>query len=176
MSQLLVISAMGQDRAGVVHEVAEVIRRNEGNILESRMATLGSEFAMLLLVSGHWHTISKLEAALETLATASELSITIRQTRHKPAGEPLIPYAVDVICLDQEGIVSDVSGFLASRGVEIAELSTRSYPAAHTGAPMFSIQATVSIPGSLSIAQMREEFLQFCDHMNIDGILEPIKT
>lgn len=167
---------MGQDRAGVVHEVAEVIRRHEGNILESRMATLGSEFAMLLLVAGHWHTISKLEAALEKLATASELAITLRQTRQKPAGEPMIPYAVDVICLDQEGIVSDVSGFLASRGVEIAELSTRSYPAAHTGAPMFSIQATVSIPGSLSIAQMREEFLQFCDHMNIDGILEPIKT
>ncbi|MEM8546789.1 MAG: ACT domain-containing protein, partial [Pseudomonadota bacterium] len=144
-------------------------------ILESRMATLGSEFAMLLLVAGHWHTISKLEGALQKLATASELSVTIRQTRQKPAGDPLIPYAVDVICLDQEGIVSDVSGFLASRGVEIAELSTRSYPAAHTGAPMFSVQATVHVPTDISIAQLREEFMQFCDHMNIDGILEPIK-
>ena len=176
MSQLLVISAMGSDRPGVVHEVTEVIRRNEGNILESRMATLGSEFAMLLLVSGHWHTINKLETALDKLAEASNLAITLRQTRRKPAGEPMIPYAVDVICLDQEGIVSDVSGFFASRGVEIAELSTRSYPAAHTGAPMFSVQATVSIPATVSIAQLREEFLQFCDHMNIDGILEPIKT
>lgn len=167
---------MGSDRPGVVHEVAEVIRRNEGNILESRMATLGSEFAMLLLVSGHWHTINKLETALDKLAEASNLAITLRQTKRKPTGEPMIPYAVDVICLDQEGIVSDVSGFFASRGVEIAELSTRSYPAAHTGAPMFSVQATVSIPGNISIAQVREEFLQFCDHMNIDGILEPIKT
>ena len=41
---------------------------------------------------------------------------------------------------------------------------------------MFSVQATVSIPADVSIAQLREEFLQFCDHMNIDGILEPIKT
>ena len=167
---------MGQDRAGVVHEVAEVIRRNEGNIVESRMATLGSEFAMLLLVAGHWHTINKLESALEKLAESSNLAITVRQTRRKPAGEPLIPYAVDVVCLDQEGIVSEISGFFASRGVAIAELSTRTYPAAHTGAPMFSVQATVSIPADMSIAQLREEFLQFCDHMNIDGILEPIKT
>ena len=38
-----------------------------GNIEESRMTTLGAEFAMLMLVSGNWHTLDKLEKALEKL-------------------------------------------------------------------------------------------------------------
>lgn len=176
MSQLIVISAVGADRTGVVHDLSQVVLKHEGSILESRMVNLGSEFAMLLLVSGHWHTIGKLEAALEEFGNNADLTISLRKTSKKDDGTPLIPYAVDIVCLDQEGIVYNVSGFFSSRHVDIGELNTRSYPAAHTGAPMFSIQATVHVPANMAIAQLREEFMQFCDHMNIDGILEPIKV
>ncbi|MEL7310439.1 MAG: ACT domain-containing protein [Pseudomonadota bacterium] len=176
MSQLIVISAVGADRTGVVHDLSQVVLKNEGSILESRMVSLGSEFAMLLLVSGHWHTIGKLESALAQFGESAELAITLRKTSKKSDATPMIPYAVDIVCLDQEGIVYNVSGFFSSRKVDIGELNTRSYPAAHTGAPMFSVQATVHVPADTSIAPLREEFMQFCDHMNIDGILEPIKV
>ncbi|MEM9173186.1 MAG: ACT domain-containing protein [Pseudomonadota bacterium] len=175
MSQLMVISAVGTDRTGVVHDLTQVVLKHEGNIVESRMATLGNEFAMLLMVSGHWHTIGKLESALANFASESGLEISVRPTQIKSDSEAMVPYAVDVVCLDQEGIVYNLAGFFSARQVQIGELNTRSYPAAHTGAPMFSVQATVHVPTSLSIAQLREEYMQFCDHMNIDGILEPIK-
>jgi glycine cleavage system transcriptional repressor len=81
-----------------------------------------------------------------------------------------------MVCLDQEGIVFNVSSFFAARDVEIAELSTRTYAAAHTGTPMFSVQASVNVPAKASIAQLREEFLQLCDSLNIDGIIEPVKV
>ncbi len=58
----------------------------------------------------------------------------------------MLPYSIDVVCLDQGGIVSGLSGFFSSRGIDIAEVSTRSYPAAHTGAPMFSVQMIVNVP------------------------------
>ena len=176
MSQLIVISAVGADRTGVVHDLSQVVLKNEGSILERRMVNLGSEFAMLLLVSGHWHTIGKLESALTQFGESSDLTITLRKTSKRSDAAPLIPYAVDIVCLDQEGIVYNLSGFFSSRKVDIGELNTRSYPAAHTGAPMFSVQATVHVPADISIAALREEFMQFCDHMNIDGILEPIKV
>ena len=56
MNQLIVITALGGDRAGVVHELTRAVLDCGGNIVESRMTALGSEFAMLLLVSGNWHT------------------------------------------------------------------------------------------------------------------------
>ena len=50
MKQHLAVSAIGGDRTGMVHELTRVISECGGNISESRMASLGTEFAMLLLV------------------------------------------------------------------------------------------------------------------------------
>src|SRR5580704_13191891 len=61
MKQHLAVSAIGSDRTGMVHELTRVISESGGNISESRMASLGTEFAMLLLVSGNWHALAKLE-------------------------------------------------------------------------------------------------------------------
>jgi len=88
----------------------------------------------------------------------------------------MLPYSIDVVCLDQSGIVSGLSGFFASRGIDIGEVSTRSYPAAHTGAPMFAVQMIVNVPSRIHVAHLREEFMEFCDSLNLDAILEPVKS
>jgi glycine cleavage system transcriptional repressor len=54
-------------------------------------------------------------------------------------------------------------------------MATASYAAAHTGAPMFSVHMSVGIPADLHIAALRDEFMDFCDSMNLDAVLEPIK-
>ena len=51
MQQLIVITAMGSDRPGVVHDLTKAVLECGGNIVESRMTALGSEFAMLLALS-----------------------------------------------------------------------------------------------------------------------------
>lgn len=176
MSQLIVLSAVGSDRPGVVKDLSKAILECGGNIEESRMAALGAEFAVLMLISGNWHTLTKLEKALDELKGKDELSITIKKTGERPAQADCIPYGVDVICLDQPGIVYHLSEFFAVRDIEIADVATRRYAAAHTGAPMFSVQMTVNIPGSVPIAQLRDEFLDLCEQHNLDSILEPVKS
>ena len=139
------------------------------------MATLGSEFAMLMLVSGNWHTLDKLERELDKLSEKDNLTFTIRETDpHKPSDDRM-PYAVDVVSLDHEGIVFNLANFFASRDIEIADVATRRYAAAHTGAPMFAVQMAINVPSSVHIAQLRDEFLEICDQLNLDAILEPVK-
>lgn len=175
MSQLIVISAVGLDRTGVVQDLTKVILSCGGNIEESRMTTLGSEFAMLLLVSGNWATLSKLEKGLSKLGKGHELSVSIRQTNAKPPAGDRMPYAVDIVSLDQQGIVFSLADFFASRNIEIADVATRSYAAAHTGSPMFAVQMAINVPATVHIAQLREDFLEICDRLNLDAILEPVK-
>ena len=175
MNQYLAISAIGSDRTGMVHDLTRVVTDCGGSISESRMTALGSEFAMLLLVSGNWAALARLETDLRKLADSSGLSIQLRRTEQRTARSDMLPYSVDVVCLDQSGIVSSLSGFFSSRGIDIAELSTRSYAAAHTGAPMFSVQMIVNVPSRIHLSTLREEFLEFCDHLNLDAILEPVK-
>ena len=80
------------------------------------------------------------------------------------------------MCLDQQGIVYQLTGFFIERDIEIAELNTRSYPAAHTGAPMFAVLMAIKIPAQAHISTLREEFLEFCDSINLDAIMEPVKS
>ncbi len=175
MEQLLVLSAVGSDRKGVVRDLTRIVLDCGGNILESRMTALAAEFAVLMLISGKWHTLTRLEKELDRLAETSGLEIQLKRTEARGQRDNLLPYAVDVVCLDQPGIVHNLAGFFAARDIEIAELNTRSYAAAHTGAPMFSVQMTVNLPATVHISALREEFMDFCDQLNLDAIMEPVK-
>jgi glycine cleavage system transcriptional repressor len=176
MAQLIVISAVGSDRTGVVQDLSKVILSCDGNIEESRMTTLGSEFAMLLLVSGNWATLNKLEQGLDKLGEEKNLSIAIRQTDARMPSGNRMPYAVDIVSLDQQGIVFNLANFFATRDIEIEDVSTRSYAAAHTGSPMFAVQMAINVPSSVHVSQLREDFLEVCDRLNLDAILEPVKA
>ena len=176
MSQLIVISAIGTDRTGVVQDITRVIMACDGNIEESRMTTLGSEFAMLMLVSGNWHTLGKLEKELDKLSDKDNLTFTIRKTGERPIREDRMPYMVDAVSLDHQGIVYGLANFFAAHDIEIADVATRSYAAAHTGAPMFAVQMAVNIPATVHIAQLRDEFHELCDRLNLDAIIEPAKA
>jgi glycine cleavage system transcriptional repressor len=176
MKQLIVVSAIGSDRTGMVYDLTRVVLDCGGNISESRMTALGSEFAMVMLVGGNWHTLARLETELKKLGESGNITILVRRTEERTARTDVVSYSVDVVSLDQPGIVFNLAGFFSSRGIDIAELSTRSYAAAHTGAPMFSVQMVVHIPGRIHLAALREEFMDFCDNLNLDAILEPLKS
>src|SRR5258707_14228361 len=60
--QHLAVSAIGGDHTGMVHELTRVITDCGGNIAQSPMAALGSEFAVLRLVTGNWHTLARIES------------------------------------------------------------------------------------------------------------------
>lgn len=176
MSQLIVLSAVGTDRPGVVKDVSKAILECGGNIEESRMTSLGAEFAVLMLISGNWHTPARLEKTLDELSRTHNLSINIKKTGVRPNHEDCVPYGVDVVCLDQPGIVFHLSEFFATRQIEICDLVTRRYAAPHTGAPMFAVQMTISIPASAPIMQLRDDFHDLCEQLNLDSILEPVKS
>ena len=87
----------------------------------------------------------------------------------------MVPYTVDVVAMDHPGIVHEIADFFATRDINIEEMSTWTYPAAHTGAPMFSLNMTVSLPAGVHIGRLRDEFTGFCDNLNLDATIEPTR-
>lgn len=168
----LAVTMIGPDRAGLIRDLSKIVTDAAGNIQESRMIALGSEFAILMLISGNWHSVAKIREKLDALQSRGEMTIAIRDSAPR-SGIVAAPYVIDVVCLDHEGIVLGLSQFFAARELEIAELNTRRYNAPHTGAPMFSVQMTVNIPAEMQVSTLREEFLEYCDRENLDAIMEP---
>jgi glycine cleavage system transcriptional repressor len=173
----LVITVLGADRPDLIVELTRTIKDAKCTILESRMTELGLEFAGHLLVEGNWNHIVRLENALEALANRYELKIHLRraQETEEPVEDTTLPYAVDIYATDQINNIHDLSAFLGSRNIKIMDLSTSRYPAPFTGSPLFLAHLIVKIPAGTRIVSLRDEFLDFCDQLNLDAILEPVK-
>jgi len=176
MKQFLAVSALGKDRAGLAHDLVRTISECGASISDSRMLPLGGEFAMQLLVTGNWHAMARLESELVRLGEAAGLALHMRRTDPRPLREDHIPYSIDVIGPDHPGIIAGLAGFLTARQIEIAEVASRSYVAAQTGAAMFAVQMMINVPARQPVAQLREDFMEYCDSQNLDAILEPVKN
>lgn len=171
----LVLSALGKDRPGIVDRLSKAILDNDCSIADSRMTVLGGTFAILLMVEGPWDKLARLEDQIDEMARTLELTIISERTEPRTPAGNLLPYGVDVVSLDHPGIVHNLAAFFSQRGINIEDMSTACYAAAHTGAPMYSVHMSVGIPGNIHISTLREEFMEFTDSMNLDAVLEPIK-
>lgn len=175
MNNLLVISALGQDRAGLVAELSQIVMSAGCNIEDSRMSILGGEFAIIMLISGAWNNIAKLEDNLPATAEKLGLLLNSRRTQVRDLSREEIPYTIEVISLDHPGIVQQIAGFFSKRNINIHDMYTSCHRAAHTGSPMFTLSMTVEIPATTHISSLREQFMEFCDQLNLDAIMEPVK-
>ena len=102
----LVLSALGPDRPGLVAEVTEYLTSRGANVEDSRMAVLGGDFGILVLVSGPEGRIAAVEADHEALSETTGLSVMLRRTKspeeHRRAA--VVPCLVTAEAIDQEGI------------------------------------------------------------------------
>ena len=172
----LVITAAGEDQVGLVERFSSKVNESGCNIEQSRMVVLGGQFAILVLVSGAWNALSKLESQLEPLGEQLGLSIVVKRTRARELSQPVLPYHDEVVALDHPGIVHNLAKFFSRFGINIEELSTDTYPAPHTGTQMFSVQMEVGVPAKTHIPTLRGEFFDYCDDLNLDATFEPARA
>lgn len=175
MNELLVITAVGEDRPGIVDELSHILFEADANIEDSRMSILGGEFAIILLVSGKPETLKEIQDKQNELADALKLKLLIKPTQAKQAHKDKVPYTIKVVGMDHPGIVHRLSRFLSQHDINIEDLQTESYPAPHTGTPMFAVTMSVDIPGELSTGKLRDEFIQLCDEQNLDAHFSPME-
>jgi glycine cleavage system transcriptional repressor len=171
----LAITACGEDQIGLVERLTGRIADSGCNVEESRMSVLGGKFALIALVTGPWHALSKLEAQLPALGEQFGLAIVHERTTKKESRQQAIPYNVELVTMDQPGIVRSLSAFFARQGINIEELQTSTYAATQTGTPMLSLVMTVGIPSNVHIATLRGDFLDYCDNLNLDATFEPVR-
>jgi glycine cleavage system transcriptional repressor len=171
----IAISLMGSNRVGLLENFSKAIRDCGCSIGESRMTVLGDRFALLLLLTGTWDAIAKIESMLPRLETQLQVKAISQRAEARKRHNNMMPYAIEVVAVDRPGIVHEITQFFTQREIGVEDMYSGTYAAAHTGTPMFSLHITISVPTDVSIAGLRGEFMDFCDHLNLDAIMEPVK-
>ncbi|MHB2016092.1 MAG: glycine cleavage system transcriptional repressor [Candidatus Xenobia bacterium] len=166
MKEHLLLSLVGADRTGLVDHVSRVILQHRGNLEDSRMAVLGGEFAMLMLVTIGTDGRAALEAAIHKIAADLELTATIKPTSGRGAN-PKVTVGVQVEGMDHEGIVHDVVHYLAEKGVSVQALESQIKHAPHTGTPLFSMRLTLAVPPAIPLSLLQEGLAAVADRLNV---------
>ena len=175
MKQQLVLNIIGNNQTGLVEKLTRAIRDSGAGIDDSRMTTLGNEFVIMMLLSGSWDSIVKLEGSLPKLEKELDAKINSKRTDKRATNNKRIPYTVEIVSSDRSGVIHDVSKFLTDNHIDICELYTSTYRSPHTDLTMFSMHMIVNIPADSSISTVRAEFMDFCDQLNLDAVMEPAK-
>jgi glycine cleavage system transcriptional repressor len=173
----LVISALGPDRIGFADQLSQEILDRQGNIEESKMAVLGGEFAMLVLVSsGHKGSIDTISRELSAFGEREGISVLVKPTTAPRHEREAVPYRLETISLDSPGIVHAVTALCREYGINIEDLETDTSSAPMTGAPMFHMKAIVAIPSSLRIHTLRDRLEELEDERGLDVIFKPLAS
>jgi glycine cleavage system transcriptional repressor len=171
----LVLTAVGPDRPGLVSEIAAAVHAAGANLEDSRMAILGGEFALLMLLSGSESAASAVEKTASALGDKLGLRVLSKRTG-RGAPKHYLPYRISVTGFDRPGIVLRVSEILARRGVNVASLESRLSYAPLSGTPMFVLEAELQVPSEVALAELRRELAAQCDEENLDLSLESVRN
>lgn len=162
----LVLTAIARDRPGIVRSLAETVASHGGNWIDSSMVRFSGEFAGIVHVGVPDARVVDLERALAAL-TDHGIAVTVRRDTagERPAGRRA---RLELTGADHEGIVAEVSGALARRGVSIEKLTTQVFPGSMSGAPMFAAGADVVLPADLDAEQLRGELEHIARDIMVD--------
>ncbi len=171
----LAITALGNHKINFIAEILPAVRDCKCNILEIRSSRLTQSTAAYLLISGNWNQIAKLEGTLDIIQKRLDIKIHSLRPEQKDKPKECVPYSLETISLDRDNVTESITSFLFDREIEIEEISGSCYQAPYIQTSVFSTKFVILIPPQLHLLTLREEFMDFCDQLNIDAILEPIK-
>ena len=169
MRSTVVFTLTGSDRVGIVEEVTGVLLGLGGNVETSRMARLGGEFAMLVLLSLSAEKFGELEGALEYLTDHGyKVTTTPTDSGTAQSFDGWSPYAVEVEGADHEGIIHDIAAGLSQRGISIESMETLTSRAPVSGLTLFNMSALVMVPPGLEDADWIAALVEAGQHANVD--------
>lgn len=162
-----IVTFIGDDRPGLVEELASVIESNGGNWLESKLSQLGGKFAGLISVSCPQTPADALHKALEA-QMGGQCSIRVTPTGEAIALAPGRDITLSVMGPDRQGIVKEVSSALAQRKINVVRLNSDVVSAPMSAEMLFQAQIEARIPEGADLEQLGENLDEIANQMTLE--------
>ncbi|MFC7549804.1 glycine cleavage system protein R [Plantactinospora sp. GCM10030261] len=164
----LAITVIGQDRPGIVADVADALAGLGANLTDSTMTRLRGHFAMTLVCTGP--AAAEVERALAPLAADGRLLATVLSVAADEVAQRTgEPYLVSVYGADRLGIVAAVTRVLARAGANVTDLTTRLTDR------LYVLVAEVDLPPVAADA-VRRELAEVGEALDIEVTLRPVES
>lgn len=166
MTHHLVVTAIGENRAGIVNEVARHVTDCGCNIVDSRLGIFGNEFTFILLLSGSWNQITRLETTLPLFGQSQELITMMKRTQVLSQPSYALSADVAMVLADRPGIVNRCTQFFSDRGWDIQAMQSQTLSGDETG--KFQAHFQLNLPDQLSDEEAGDTFDRLCRELECE--------
>lgn len=168
---LFVLSVVGSDRPGLTQALAAAVLSAGGNWLESHLSRLGGLYVGSVLVELEANGVEGLRAAVSTV-DAQGLEVRIAPTV-EDANETGAALHLGLVGQDRPGIVNQVTAALSSLRANIETFETWISAEAHSGVPLFHMEARLRLPPLLEVGRVQAALEEISAEIVVDISLTP---
>jgi glycine cleavage system regulatory protein len=172
----LVLTVIGDDRAGLVDALAGPIADNGGNWDRSHMARLAGKFAGIVVVTlpdGH---VDSLAASLEGIQAQGLLDVHIAIAGADGPVDPASLLQLHLVGQDRPGIIRDVASALAQREISIEELETSTLSAPMSAEQLFEATASLRLPVDADLDALKIALEDIANELMVDLEVTPLPS
>ena len=165
----LVLTVIGDDRPGLVEQVANAISSHGANWRESSMSHLAGKFAGIVCVDV---PETELDALKSSLAGLPGLRIQFEVSSPETVGKATRRLKLSLVGHDRIGIVREVTQVLARHAVNVEELVTRTASAPMSATAMFHASAELTAGVSLDTHALTADLERLSNDLMVDIALD----
>lgn len=169
--QHLVLTAIGQNKTGLVSELTGLITQCNCNVLDSKMAIFGNEFTMIMLLVGDHSALLELEVKLPQLAVQLNLLTMMKRTaKHQEQDRP--QFMVQLDGPDQTGTIKKLTSYFASHNIDIASLKSNTQ--IRNNEEWQTAEIHIDLPDSITPEQLKSGLDAECQILKMNCTVSPI--
>ena len=164
-----VLTAIGEDRPGLVAALAAAVDEHGVNWVDSQLALLAGTFAGIVQVDVPDESARSFLEALPALA--DEVGLAVEATVGVPRGDAEEPRSVlrlHLLGQDRTGMVREVTAALRSQGATIDALRSWTREAPQGGGMLFEAEAEVRLPARAGEGGVREALETIAAELMVD--------
>jgi len=178
--EFIVISAVGNDRRGIVSDITKIVVEKGGNVGESQAAKLGSHFGLSMLISIPKSESLDLQASLTSIPGLATSCTVTNDPKKITVSPDNIGYSghFTLTGADNPGIVNRVTTILSKHHLYIDRMQTSEEDAPFGGTSLFEMKCTATAMSPLgsgfNVEIIEDELKNLGNMMNCDVNLETL--
>jgi len=161
----LVITIVGDDRPGIVENLAAVVAQHEGNWLSSSLSNLAGQFAGIIEVSVADERREQLSAAISELPGLQVHSV-VGGDSTEIGDQPMAE--LEVVGVDQPGIVHGLTELLKNEGINLLQFASWTESAPNSGDELFRAVAEFELSENLDLEALQAKLENMAEDLAVD--------
>lgn len=162
----LVLTIVGQDRAGLVQKLADVVAAHGGNWERSELAELAGAFAGIVLVSVPAERVDGLRTDLEGLSGLLHITPFDGEDDELSSAHETLVFTI--LGNDNPGIVREITRALADHGLSIDRLTSQTREAPMAGGVLFEATVSVRTGDDVDLSAVKAELERIAGEIQVD--------